>query len=173
MSASSDDAFESPGGWPGYSHTIKKVYSGAPGGGGPTWGGWRWTGLGIPEGATITEAYVEFNQVRWGGYVRTTLAFEDSAHPAAFYHWSTPYDRWVGRTTFEVEQMWGRRQEGIWVRSSSLVEGLQELVDSHGAIDKVVLLENGTGTRGGYYVQWASYDRDPSLAATLYIEYDR
>src|SRR3989344_8148348 len=74
VAASADDAYHTQAGWPNYSHTDGVVYAGAPGGNGPAVGGWRWTSLNIPAGATITNAYVELNQTGYGNAVTTTLA---------------------------------------------------------------------------------------------------
>src|SRR3989344_2418159 len=74
IAASSDDAYHVAAGWPDYSHTDTVVYVGAPASSGSSVGGWRWTGLNIPAGATITSAYVDFNQVGYGFNIATTLA---------------------------------------------------------------------------------------------------
>ena len=145
-------------------------YAGAPGSG-PAWGGWRWTSLGIPAGATITEAYVELNQSGWGYNMTTTLAFEDSPNPATFSGASTPYDRWANHTTIEVDWAWPKKAPGTWIQTPSLVAIIQELVDTHGAIDTVVLLEDGTGVPTGRYHQWVAFEGGPSLAAKLHITY--
>ena len=170
VAAGSDDAYHVPAGWPGYSDSKSAVYAGAPGSG-PAWGGWRWTSLGIPAGATITEAYVELNQSGWGYNMTTTLAFEDSPNPATFSGASTPYDRWANHTTLEVDWAWPKKAPGTWIQTPSLVAIIQELVDTHGAIDTVVLLEDGTGVPTGRYHQWVAFEGGPSLAAKLHITY--
>lgn len=168
-----DDAHETPTGFPYFSSSSDRVYSGSPYSSGPTWGGWRWTGLGIPAGARITEAYVEFYLVSsTGSKVKTTLSFQDTSYTTPFYSWATPYDRWLQRTVFEAEQTWGYGSVGTWQRTVSLVEGVQELVDKYGGIDNVVLLEDGTGAVQGYNRAWASYERSPSLAPRLHITYE-
>ena len=129
VAAGSDDAYHIPAGWPGYSDSKSAVYAGALGSG-PAWGGWRWTSLGIPAGATITEAYVELNQSGWGYNITTTLAFEDSPNPATFSGASTPYDRWASHTTIEVDWAWPKKAPGTWIQTPSLVAIIQELVDT-------------------------------------------
>lgn len=147
------------------------MYAGAPGSSGPAWGGFRWTGLGIPAGATILYAYVELNQWEWGYEVPTTLALEDSASPQAFSAEATPLERWASRTDFQVEWVWPRASPGSWVRTPLLTEAVQELVDRYGAINALVLLEYGSGAVQGRYHQWASYDANPARAARLRVIY--
>ena len=152
----SDDAYETPTGWPYFNSSSARVYSGAPYSSGPTWGGWRWAGLGIPAGAQITEAYVEFYLVSsTGNGVSTTLSFENTSYTSPFYSWLTPYDRWSRRTVFEVKQMWGYASYGTWQKSVSLVGGIQELVDRYRGLDNVVLLEGYTvtGVAGSPYLE--------------------
>jgi hypothetical protein len=173
VAASLDGAYETPTGFPYFNSSSARVYSGAPYSSGPTWGGWRWTGLGIPASAHITEAYVEFYLVSSTGYkANTTLSFEKTPYTSPFYSWATPYDRWAHRTAFEAEQTWGFASVGTWQRSVSLVGGVQELVNRYGSVDNMVLLEDGTGTIQGYNRAWASYDQDPDLAPRLHITYE-
>ncbi len=171
IAASTDDAYNAPTGWPGYSHTDTVVYAGAPGGSGPTWGGWRFTGLNIPANATILDAYVEFTQAGWGYTVTTTLALEKSAAPATFSPGSSPSARWANRTSFELDWTWPKATPGSKVHTPSLVGGIQELVSTFGAINELVLLEDGTGVPQGEYHTWESFDASPSQAAMLRVEY--
>jgi len=171
ITSSSDDAHDIPAGWPNYSHTSGLVYAGAPGSSGPAWGGWRWTNLNIPAGATITNAYVEFNQNAWGNGMITTLAFENDPNPATFSSNSSPFTRWSNKTTFEVDWSWGTSAPGSWIKTPSLSAGIQELVDRYGGVNTLVLLEDGTGVVQGQWHAWQSYDANPLLSANLYIEY--
>jgi len=170
VSASSDDAYHDPTGWPNYTHTDA-IYAGAPGINGPVFGGWRWTGLNIPAGATITNASVELNQSCCGWNMTTTFAFEDSAAPATFSSASTPFDRWADRTAFGVPFTFTSTFPSIVHQIPSLAAGIQELVNSYGAINEVVLLESGAGVPTGEYHSWMSFDENPGLAAKLHIEY--
>ncbi len=171
VSASADDAYHTPGGWPDYNHGDIVVYAGSPGGNGPTWGGWRFTGLELPANAVIVDAYVELTQAEWGNVITTTLALEDSARPSAFSPESSPAHRWQDRTDFQVKWTWTRGVPGTRVRTPSLAEGIQELVNTYGSVDTIVLLESGEGVATSQYHSWASYDADPSLAPRLHIEY--
>ena len=56
---------------------------------------------------------------------------------------------------------------------TSMMTSIQELVDTHGAIDTIVLLEDGTGVPTGEYHQWVAFDGSTTLAAKLHIAYDR
>ena len=145
VSSSTDDAYHSPSGWPNFSSNSVALYVGSPSGR-LVWDGFRWSGLNIPADATIVDAYAEFNQTGWGSIFPTTLAFENSPAPAPFSAGSSPFHRWSNRTTFEGIWTWDKGLPGSWVRSPSLTAGIQELVDTHGAISQIVLIEDGTGT---------------------------
>lgn len=169
--ASSDDAYHTQAGWPDYSHVDGVVYAGAPGSAGATVGGWRWTGLNIPAGATITNAYVELNQEGYGFDLTSTLALEKSASPATFSSGSSPSSRWGNKTTFQISWAWAKSNPNAWIKTPSLAAGIQELVDSYGAVDSIVLLENGTGVTAGQYHSWKSYDSNSVFAAKFHVEY--
>jgi hypothetical protein len=171
VSASANDAFHSPSGWPGYSHTSNVVYAGAPGGSGPTYGGWRWTGLNIPAGAVVVSAYVELGQAGWGYAFTTTLSLQDAASPASFSQSSTPYHRWQSRTDFETAWSWQRSGPGTRVSTPGLAAGVQELVDRYGGLNTLVLLESGQGVPNGNSHEWQAFDGSPQAAARLRIEW--
>jgi hypothetical protein len=69
--------------------------------------------------------------------------------------------------------MWttGVAPEVVWHQTPSLVDGVQELIDSFGELDAIVLLENGDATAPGYYHGWLSYDKGAQYAAKLFITY--
>jgi hypothetical protein len=62
-------------------------------------------------------------------------------------------------------------EPGSWRNSPSLAEGIQELVNSYGALDSIALLESSAGVAQGRYHSWSSYERNPQLAAKLHVEY--
>lgn len=163
------DAYHSVSGWPGYSDSDSVVHVGMIGTS-EVFAGWRFTGLNIPAGATITSAYVELTQSGWGYTFPTTFAFEDTASPALFDSDSTPADRWNNRTAATVSWTWARSSPDSVISSPSLVEMLQELVNSYGSIDETVLIEApGASTGTGQYHSWTS--AEGGAAARLVFEY--
>src|SRR3989344_783689 len=141
VAASADDAYHTQAGWPNYSHTDGVVYAGAPGGSGPTVGGWRWTSLNIPAGAAISNAYVEFTQSEVNWPLTTTLAFQDLPNPPAFSSTNSPYHRWSARTVFNVSWQWRGTTpgaSGAKYQTPNLAQGIQELVNKYGALDSIV-----------------------------------
>lgn len=173
IGTSTDDAFDVPEGihWPGYSDSQTIIHAGRPNNGFVSYGGWRWTNLGIPTGATITEAYVELNQRQWGWQIETTLGLENSAAPATFSSDNTPADRWANTAAAKVPWIWNRQTPGDWDRTPDLKQALQQLVDTHGDIDSVVLIENGEPAPNARAHTWSAYDADPTLGAKLHIKY--
>ena len=53
----------------------------------------------------------------------------------------------------------------------SLVDGIQELVNTHGGVTDLVLLESGQPTPEQKYHAWYSFDSAPAQSAKLHIEY--
>jgi len=166
---SSDDAHHAPGGWPGYSSGKSFIYAGNPSN--VVWGGWRFTGFNIPPGSVITSAELELVQHGWGHTVQTTLSFEDSAAPEAFSSSSSPFDRWASSTAFQLPWTASLQSPGAAITTPDLSPGIQELVDKHGGLDTIVILEDGSGLSSGQYHQWKSFDGGAASAAKLHIEY--
>lgn len=173
MGLTSDDAYaETHDGWPGYSETDVSQYVGYPGSNGPVVGGWRWTGLAIPPGAIILQAYAEFCQSGYGDDITTTLTFQNVSSPATFSSASTPASRIANHTAFSVAWTWGGpRSPGTWFETSSLAAGIQELVNRYGGIDAVALLEDGAGIPQGMHHSWTTYDLGTEFAAKLHVTY--
>lgn len=171
IDSSNDDAHHDPVSWPNYSDEDSRVLAGSPGTNGPTYGGWRWDDLDIPEGAFITSAYVELTQQGWGHLFQTELALQDEANPTSFSSGSSPFHRWADRTDFSVNWTWGKDVPNTIIQTPDISKGVQELVDRHGALDSIVLLESGEGVQQFEHHEWHSFDKDPSLAARLHIEW--
>lgn len=171
---SSDDAFDVPEGihWPGYSHTQDIIHAGRPNNGFVSYGGWRWTNLGIPAGARIVEAYVELNQKNWGWEVETELALENGSDPTTFSNDDSPADRWSDRTGNSITWAFNRLDPGDWTHTPDISHLVQELVDRHGRVDSMVLLESGEPAPSGKAHTWSTFDKDPTLAAKLHIRYE-
>lgn len=173
IGSSSDDAYSAfASGWPGYSDIDISLYAGFPGGNSPVVGGWRWTGLNIPPGATILSAWVELSQAWYGYNLTTTLTFQDEQFPTTFSPGHPPAARIANRMPFSVPWTWnGPAHPGTWFSTPSLAAGIQELVDRYGWIDAVVLLEDGSGVTPGRYHSWDTYDADPAFAARLHLTF--
>lgn len=171
VARSNDDAHEAPGAIPAYSHTTATIIAGTPSTT-PVTGGWRWDGLAIPAGATITEAWVELDQNDVGTGFVSMLSLENSPAPASFSIASAPPDRWNNRTLWEIHWPWPHTQTiGSTITTSSLVIGVQELVDTHGGVDSIVVLERGFTEEPSRTHKWSAYDLAPSLGARLHIQF--
>jgi hypothetical protein len=173
VNSSSDDAYHGADFFPGYSSTDILVYSGWPNAGGnrSSTGGWRFTSLNLPACAIITGAYAEIAAAYHGYETTTTLSLEDAANPPTFTPDNTPLHRWANHTSFTAMWTTGVAPQVVWHQTPSLIAGVQELIDSFGAIDTIVLLENGDATAPGYYHGWLSYDKGAEYAAKLFITY--
>lgn len=170
ISSSSDDAYQDPDSWPNYSHSDSSsgIFSGNPGmSGQANVSGFRWN-INIPANSVITEAWVDFNQKGWGYQIPTTLAFERTLSPVTFSSSYGPYPRWTSKTVWTTIWTWGKSTPGTWVRSPSLINGIQELV-SLGNVTSIVLLENGSGLSNGQYHNWEGYEPNPLLSAKLHV----
>jgi len=172
IDSSDDDAHEVPGASPTYSHTDPTILAGSTAA--PITDGWRWDGLAVPAGSTITEAWVELHQNRRGRGFVSLLSLEDSPNPAPFSAASTPLDRWNTRTQWEIRWAWPHTKVvPTRITTASLVNGVQELVDKYGGINSIVLLERGMEleVESNLTNQWSAYDLDPSLSARLHIQF--
>ncbi len=136
----------------------------------PVYTGWQFTGLDIPAGATVTRAHVELVQDSSGPAFTSRLAFEDVKSPEPFSSQFTPLDRWSNVTA--AESLWVLESDatGGPVQSPSLVASLQDLINSYGAIDRVVLLEApGDPEADGQTHTWNSVESGER--ATLVFEF--
>lgn len=174
IASSADDAFHDPlCCWPGYSDssTGRGIFAGRPGSAGATWGGWRWANLNIPANAVVREAYVKFVQRGYGYTFPTNLAFQDASGTLSFSPANSPYHRWAVRTTFQIQWTWPKAKPGAFIQTPDLSQGIQELISRHGALDSLVLIEDGTPAPQGQSHEWESYDTNSALAAVLHIVY--
>lgn len=183
IDSSTDDAMSTVPNFGGFNTTSEEIFAGYiffnPGDE-PTVGGWRFNNLALPACATITEAYAELASSYFGDAndpntnTTTALALEDTAAPATFSAGSTPADRWPNRTTFETswDTFPSTFPDVTWFQTPSLVDGVQELVDSYGDVDSIVMLENGEGNAAGVFHGWLTYDKLTEQGAKLYISYE-
>ena len=169
MAGSLDDAEESKtGSMKLTSSDLELVYTG-----GNQTVGMRFNGAQIPPGATITNAYIQF-QVDETSSGETILKVEGEAidHAPAFA--SSRYNiSNRSRTTANVG--WSPApwltvgEAGIDQQTPDLSAIIQEVVDRAGWVqgNSIVLIVTGNGVR------WAeSYNGDQAGAALLHIEYD-
>lgn len=132
---------------------------------------WRFTGVTIPAGATITAAYLSFYYYDTVGTPPACALYaEDAANPGRI----TTYGDGNGRSLTTASISITCPSSGTWWNSSSLVNIIQELVDSYsyvsGAAMQFIVVGGGaTGTNYGYCYD---YEDNSSRAAKLHIEYE-
>jgi hypothetical protein len=163
------DAYDTPVGWPGYSDSDSRVLVGRTGGKVVT-AGWRFENLEIPACTLITSASVTLVQREWGHEFETTFALEDIASPEPFTKMSTPSQRWANRTDSSVSWSWDKATPGTEIESPSLASMIQELVDTYGDIDSIVMLETPNASHAfTEYHEWESIES--GQPAVLHVEY--
>jgi type 1 glutamine amidotransferase len=134
-------------------------------------GGFRWTNVTIPPGATITAAYISIYSTQYGE-ANVDIYFHDVDNPGAF---TTSTNNITNRTKTTASTSWADFSLTVddWNNSPSIVSVVQEIVD------------RGDWTSGDPMValfipktdlykrnRISSYEAtDPSLAAKLHIEY--
>ncbi|WP_192250568.1 metallophosphoesterase [Mesorhizobium silamurunense] len=134
--------------------------------------GIRFTGINIPQGATITNAYIQFqaNEVMTGA---TSLLIQgddtDDASPfttASFNVSSLP--RTTASTSWAPDPWTTVGEHGLAERTPDLTAIVQEIVNRTGwsALNHMAFIITGTGTRTA-----DSYEYNPASAALLHIEY--
>jgi hypothetical protein len=134
--------------------------------------GVRFTQLGIPAGAQITLAYVQF-KVDEAQTVATTLTLRGQAmaNPPVFA--SSPANLW-NRTRTASAVTWSPPawstigSAGADQRTPNLAPLIQEIVNGAGSqrIDSLALIITGTGYRTA-----ESFEGDPAGAALLHVEF--
>jgi len=133
--------------------------------------GMRWTGLMIPQGASITAAYIQFAS-KESQSEATTLSFRGQAadNPVAFD--STAFNISTRpRTTASMAWSplpWNTGEVGPNQRTPDLSAVIQEVVNRPGWLsgNALVIVVTGSGHRTAY-----SWDGTPTGAPLLHIEY--
>lgn len=173
VAASADDAHDTfNGNFPGYSHSETYFFTGIPGGNSCA-AGLRFTSLGIPSGATITGVSLELEDVAFsGGDTVVDVGFEDVADAAQFSSGDAPVDRTMttDKTTAHALAASEDPPPGLrTVATQGMIDSLQELVDTYGAIDNVVLLlvDNGSSD----FNEWRAVDAGSGNPAELTVDY--
>jgi len=167
VSASSDDAVERVSG--GYMYLTSSylflTYNGS------RTAGMRFTGLNIPQGATITNAYIQFEADRTeSGTTSLTINGENADNASTF-----------GSTTSDITSRplttasvawspgsWTNGQAGVNEQTPDISSIVQEIVDSSGwtSGNSVAIIISGSASRRG-----ESYDGDPPAAPLLHIDF--
>ena len=134
--------------------------------------GMRFTGIDIPKGAIITNAYIQFtvDQVSTGA-VSLMIRGQDVDDAAAF---TTAQFNVSSRATTDASVAWTpadwttRGVADLAQRTPDLKAIVQEIVDRGGwaALNDMVLLVTGTGTRTA-----RAFDSNAAAAPLLHIEY--
>ena len=134
--------------------------------------GVRFRNIALPQGATITNAYMEFMayQNRTGGGASFTIQGVNQADPSSF----SSYPRYLLRdkpktaaaVTWSGIPSWYKNSSYQSPDVSSIVQEIVNRADWEPGNDMMMVMSNITGVRGAY-----TYNGKPSGAATLVIEY--
>jgi PKD repeat protein len=134
--------------------------------------GMRWAGIGIPKGATISAAYIQFTaSASNSGTMALTIAGQ-AADNAATFTTSTSNVSTRAKTTASVawapNNAWSSGQAGADQRTSDLTAIIQEIVNRSGwaSGNALALIISGTGTRTAQ-----SFDASATGAPLLHIDY--
>ena len=182
ISASSNDAEEEgpeganlgPGGMYLNSTDLEMTQDMEPAVSGTQKVGLRFTNIGVPKGATITNAYLAFRAVAPdgpntnNGATSLTIRGQAADNPAAFT--STRWDI-TNRITTTASVAWAPAAwtTGADYSTPNLKTIVQEIVNRSGWVsgNSMVFLVTGTGSRSA-----DSYDGSPSTAPLLHIEWE-
>jgi hypothetical protein len=134
--------------------------------------GMRFTGLNIPQGATITSAYVQFQADKTStGSASVTIRGHDTDDAGTFTSASDVTSR--PQTTASVgwsPSSWTAGQAGAAQQTPDISAVIQEIVDRSGwssENDLALILLNGGGERAA-----ESYDGLPASAPLLHLEFE-
>jgi len=138
--------------------------------------GIRFENLDIPQGATVTNAYIEFvSSEADNGEITLRIRCEDADNSAPFSN--SPFN--IGsRSKTSADTLWS---PVAWVvgqtdQSDNFAASVQEVLDRGGwnsGNALAVLITRSFGDESGYDVRAAvSYDTDPDAAPILHIEYE-
>ncbi len=167
VAAGDDDAEEYPDGRVNRSSTRLELVDG-------TYNqvvGLRFAGVLVPQGVTVTGAYVQFTSTKsQAGATSLSIVGQASDDAASFTSHSTDITS-RPRTAASVPwtpDAWASGDAGAAQQTPDLAPILGEIVDRPGwqAGNAVVLMVSGNGVRTAW-----SYDGNPPAAATLVIDY--
>lgn len=134
--------------------------------------GLRYNGINIPQGATITNAYIQFTADR-NSASNSSLVIKGEASPSASYFAYTSYSL-TNRPLTNASVNWSpgewdnRSDRGIAQRTSDIAEIVQEIVDQQAwnAGNSLAIMLTGSGSHAA-----VSYDANPAQAPVLHIEW--
>jgi hypothetical protein len=133
--------------------------------------GMRWRNITIPQGATITSAYIEFtaDEVQTGTPVNVTFWGEDADNAAVFENVAyniSPRTKTSASVAWNNVPAWPT--VGETHQSPDISTVIQEIVNRPGwaSGNALVVLVTGSGRRTA-----DSHDSSPSTAALLHVEY--
>jgi hypothetical protein len=130
----------------------------------------RWTGITIPDGATIDSAYISsyYNAKVGTGATGCKIYFNDDAAPTAPTSAATANAK--VKTTAYIDQ--NPPTSGTWNNTGSIVSIIQELMASYSysAGGAMMMLWFG-GTSGSSYTDMYDYGSNSSYAMKLHISY--
>lgn len=125
--------------------------------------GFRFTGFNIPAGATILQAYLEVYFYADIYEFKVNIYAEDNASPSSFYIGWMPRQR----PKTSAYTTWNTTLSSGWNQTPDFASVIQELVDTYGALDTIVILMEGANDKWSTRVY--SYDGNPSYAAKLTV----
>ena len=135
--------------------------------------GMRFNGMNIPNGATITNAYIEFEtDVAWTSAASLTIQGQDSDNPNTFTSTASDLSNTSSRPKTSATIPWtpgNWNSENEKHQTPNLKLIIQEIINRSGwaSGNSMALFIQGTGTR-----EAESYNGEPTAAPLLVIEYE-
>jgi hypothetical protein len=169
VGASSDDAHEFGGTVTINSATLGTIDATTE------YAGLRWTGVTIPDGATIDVAYIRLSVPNASfDEPLITIRFENTDSPATF---SATNNNINTRTMTTASVLWDNADLGAsgseqYFNSPSIVSLIEELMAARSyASGRAMVCRLNGGADSTRDLQFTAYDGNPSWAAMLHIEY--
>ncbi len=133
------------------------------------WAGLRWTGINIPKGSIITNAYFEIYlpDTRDDYFTSKTVYCEKNGNPSTFTDITDDNISSRSKTNSSISLGTGGKNTG-WKQSPSIVNLVQEVVDYSGIGDSLVVMIESTSS---YDLDIRTWDYGSEYAAKLYLEY--
>lgn len=133
-------------------------------------GGYRFTSVNVPQGATINDAKVVFNKLGGGGSPSFVMRGIDEDNTATFSSSNKPSDQ-----TLTTANLSGTVSSAIDPLNMNVTNMVQEIVNrsgwESGNAMGFVIADDGSSSNNWYSPDY--YDNNPSNSATLQIEFVR